>query len=167
MIPTVLPMMIAIVMMMMMMCTMCTIVTGAAICGTEFQPCRTDRDPGDTTISIEDCCEGFTCLPTQEYHPPFTLEENIWPGLCLGERSLKLALLPTELKEYMIINTYITDKGTWTRDHKLPHQSLYVARLHMEQGDFPQLVYRIEDKFNVKVEIPDSIPDDFELPEME
>ena len=145
---------------------MVTMISGAAICGTEFQPCRTDRDPNDTTISLEDCCEGYTCLPTQSYVPPFTAPDNIWPGLCLSDRSMELALLPTEMKTYMILKTYERPE-TLTHDHKLPPQASYLARLHMYQGDFPQLIYRIEKKFGIQVTIPDSIPDDYEFPEEE
>jgi hypothetical protein len=145
---------------------MVTMIAGAGICGTEFQPCRTDRDPDDTTISIEDCCAGYTCLPTQSYVPPFTDSENIWPGLCLTPRSLELALLPVDMKKYMILQTYRRTE-TMTRDHKLPPQALYLAKLHMSQGDFPQLIYRMEKKFGIQIAIPDSIPEDYEFPEPE
>ena len=143
---------------------MVTMISGAAICGTEFQPCRTDKDPSDTTIALEDCCVGYTCLPTQSYVPPFTETENIWPGVCLTDRSLQLALLPEDLKKYMILTTYERSE-TMTRDHKLPHQAEYLARLHMFQGDFPQLIYRMEKKFNIQIPIPEAIPDDYEFPE--
>ena len=143
---------------------MATMISGAAICGTEFQPCRTDRDPNDTAISLEDCCEGYTCLPTQSYVPPFSDPEFIWPGLCLTDRSMKLALLPTDLKTYMILKTYERPE-TMTKDHKLPEQASYLARLHMHQGDFPQLIYRMEKKFGIQIPIPDAIPDGYEFPE--
>lgn len=144
---------------------MIPMISGAAICGTEFQPCRTDKDPSDTTIALEDCCVGYTCLPTQSYTPPFIEPENIWPGLCLTDRSLKLALLPIDLKKYMIHTTYRRPE-TFTHDHKLPPQAEYLAQLHMEQGDFPQLIYRMEKKFSIQIPIPDSIPEDYEFPEL-
>ena len=157
---------VKIVLLITMCSTMVTTTLGASICGNEFNPCRTDRDPKDTTISLEDCCEGYTCLPTQSYVPPFTEPENIWPGLCLSDRSLELALLPMDLKTYMILTTYRRSE-TLTNDHKLPPQAEYLARLHMHQGDFPQLIYRMEKKFDIQIPIPESIPEDFEFPEPE
>ena len=145
--------------------TMVTMISGAAICGTDFQPCRTDKDPNDTTISLEDCCEGYTCLSTQSFVPPFD-NEYIWPGRCLTDRMLKIALLPTDLKSYMIISTYRRPE-TMTRDHKLPPQAAYLARLTMGQGDFPQTILKMEKKFGISIDIPDSIPEDFEFPEEE
>lgn len=135
--------------------------SGAAICGTEFQPCRTDKEPWETETSLEDCCEGYTCLATSEFAPPVTIEENIWPGVCLGKRSMELALLPVDLKYYMIKNTYATRRETKTHDHKLPHQAEHLALLHMEKGDFPQLIYRMEKKFKISIPTPTEIPPEY------
>jgi hypothetical protein len=156
-------MMIAMKLLMITMVMMVTTtINGASICGTEFQPCSTDRDPDDATISIEDCCEGFTCLATNDYVPPFQDEESAWKGVCLTERMRKIALLPMDLKKYMIRQTYRRDE-TMTYDHKQPHEADYLVQMHTEQGDFPQLVLRIERKFGIQIEIPDAIPDDYEL----
>jgi hypothetical protein len=156
-------MMIGMIMMMMIfMLMMVSTTSGSSICGKEFQPCRTDRDPNDTTISLEDCCEGYTCLSTNDYVPPFHDPESAWGGLCLTDRSRKIALLSTDLKKYMIRKAY-EKKETMTKDHKQAEESDYLSQLHMEGGDFPQLIIRMERKFNIQIEIPDEIPDDYEL----
>jgi hypothetical protein len=79
---------------------------------------------------------------------------------------MELALLPTDLKTYLILSTYQRSE-TFTHDHKLPPQASYLARLHMHQGDFPQLIYRMEKKFGIQISIPESIPEGFEFPEPE
>ncbi len=76
---------------------------------------------------------------------------------------LKIALLPTDLKSYMVINTYRRVE-TMTKDHKLPPQAAYLANMHMDQGDFPQLILKMEKKFGIAIDIPDSVPEDFEFP---
>lgn len=126
----------------------------ASICGVEFMPCEPNSSTG-----IESCCEGFTCVLTTDYVPPVPNVDFKWPGRCLSDRSKALNLLPEDFKKYMIIEAYNRRDVVLSGDWKTLEDRLYALRLFLEKGEFAQMIYRMEKKFNIEIEIPDEIPE--------
>jgi hypothetical protein len=126
----------------------------ASICGVEFMPCEPNAVSG-----VETCCEGFTCILTTDYVPPYSNADFKWPGRCLSDRSKELNLLPEDFKKHMIIETYKRKEVVLSGDWKVYDDQLYTLRLFLDRGEFAQMIYRMEKKFGIDIPIPDEIPE--------
>jgi hypothetical protein len=134
--------------------TLVSLAEAASICGVEFMPCEPTAASG-----IETCCEGFTCVLTTDYVPPVSNVDFKWPGRCLSDRSKELNLLPENFKRHMIVETYNLQEVVLSGDWKTLEDRLYTLRLFLEKGEFAQMIYRLEKKFNIDIPIPDEVPE--------